>query len=135
MTKLLNLKFKGGVVTEMVDLKKTFGEMYYLGSEPVLHYDEETQESTGEIVGYDVVIISENTKKPYKIKFDRTDLDFTKLKTRDVIELIQPVIRFYHDGGNLTQGSTISMSAENFRKVEMKNEPEPFKKEEKPKQK
>lgn|GEM_PF-3635532 len=120
MEQLLNLKFKGGDVTELVDLVKTLGKLFYLGYEPILRFDEEKQETTDEVVGYEMIVVSEITKKPYKIKFDQLDMDFSMLSARDEVQLINPVVRFYQDSGALTQGSTISISAEKVRKVDKK---------------
>lgn len=118
MEKLLNLKFKGGDITKITDLEKTFGKFYYLGSEPLYYYDEENQQQTDELVGYDMLVLSEQTKKPYKVKFNQINVDFTQLKSRDIVELIEPTIRLYHDGGALTNGATLSISAVGVKKME-----------------
>ena len=113
---ILNLKFKGGDVTKAIDLSTTFGKFFYLGHEPVFHFDEEKQEVTDDVVGYDMVVLSEKTKKPYKVKMG-LNADYSALSTRDEVTLIEPTSRFYQDNGALTQGATISISAEGVQKV------------------
>ena len=113
---LLNLKFRGGDVTEIMDFEKTFGKLFYLGHETAYYFDEEKQELTDEVTGYDMVVVSEKTKKPYKVKLD-VNVDLSSLNPRDEVTLVDYKVRFYQDSGALTQGATVSISAMNVEKV------------------
>lgn len=115
--RLLGLKFKGGDVTAVIDIDQTFGKFLYLGHEPVFKYDEETDARTEELIGYEVIVISSQTKKPYKVKFDHVEVDFTALRLRDEVVLVHPTFRFYQDSSSTTQGSTISIGAAHVKRV------------------
>lgn len=117
MNKLLTLSFPGGVVTDVIDMEGSFGKMFYLGHESVFFYDNEKQEKTDEIIGYEMLVYSQVTKKSYKINFKDSDIDLPVLQMRDEVILENPTVKFYHDVSAFTQGATVSISAENVRKA------------------
>jgi len=117
--RMLALKFKGGDVSAVIDAPKTFGTLLFNGYEPVYKYDEENGAMTDEVVGYELVVISSKTKKPYKIKCDNVHADFSGLKLREAITLEGATYRFYQDASTTTQGSTISISVQDVKKGEL----------------
>ena len=116
--RMLALKFKGGDVSAVIDVPKTFGSFLFNGYEPTYKYDEENGGMTDEVIGFELVVISSKTKKPYKVKCDNIDADFSVLKLRDAVTFDDATYRFYQDSSSTTQGSTISISVGNVKKGE-----------------
>lgn len=116
MKKSARLKFIGGEVTHVMDFEATFGKFIYLSHESRIKYEEEAEQQTGEVEGYDVYVLSELQDEQYKVKLFNLDADLSQLKPHDIISLENPTARFYTDTLNPNLPA-VSLGAENIHKA------------------
>ena len=113
MEKLNGLKFTGGNITDFIDFEKSFGNLLYIGHEPVFKFEGDGTERvrTDEVIGYEMIVASDKSQKTYKVKFDDAEVDLSGLVMEEIVELEGVKVVMYNGTSRTRQGIEVSISA------------------------
>ena len=89
------LKFEKNIVTEAIDIKELGGFLFVKEEQAVVGFDEETRESTGEIIEKrgEFLVGTKQNRRSTRIKFP-ADVDLSGFGFREAVELIDPEFRY-----------------------------------------
>ena len=89
------LKFEKNIVTEAIDIKELGDFLFVKEEQAVVGFDEETRESTGEIIEKrgEFLVGTKQNRRSTRIKFP-ADVDLSGFGFRESVELIDPEFRY-----------------------------------------
>lgn len=89
------LKFEKNIVTEAIDIKELGDFLFVKEEQAVVGFDEETRESTGEIIEKrgEFLVGTKQNRRSTRIKFP-AEVDLSGFGFREGVELIDPEFRY-----------------------------------------